>query len=277
MSIMNEFEGFKKIKNEKNFTIETIFEALNNYKVEIGEIILNEEGTIIADIDGNYNIQISITEDNYIKIERHIDAFKEEATREVGVGIKPIDLAQADRMVDQIYDFLKTINPTGDVVEHITSAKRVLFVKQEDGMLKNHFYFTDENGNKKYEIKENKILKEFSAMNSGSRMEEFKLIYKEAQDGKYSIIKFPYTVISIVKKKESIKLTFNGDILTKKIQVSGDYSENHFTVELDEIVIGAIDSLNDMTKDVYRIEINDIKYEYLIVALTIIIDLNYNN
>lgn len=276
MSMMNDFEGVKKIKNDRGFTIENLFEALSNYKDEIGNVELNENGKIIADVDGDYVIEIYIVDD-FIKIERVIEEGKEETKIYVGSGLKTIDLSKADRMVEQIYDFINTIDPTGDVTEHITGVKKVLFVKQEEGMLRNHFYFTNEKGEKRYEIKENKILKEFAAMNSESRMQEFTIQYREMEMGKYTIIKTPYTLIPISKKVESVKTAFIGDILTKNIKVEADYSDNHYIVELDDIVIGAIDSLNSETKDSYRLEINDLKYEYLIVALTVIIDMSYNN
>ena len=47
--------------------------------------------------------------------------------------------------------------------------------------------------------------------------------------------------------------------------------------EVDDIVRGAIDSLTTDKRDSYRLEINDLDYEYLIIALTVIIDMNYNN
>ena len=276
MSIMDNFEGIKKIKNDRNMEIENIFEALSCYKNELGEIKLEENGKIIIDIDGHYYIQVYITDDGFIKIERIIEEDRSEGTRSVGYGLKSVDLSKADRMVEQIYDFLNTVDSTGDIVEPITSAKNVLYVKQEEGILRNHFYFTDENGNKKYEIKENKILQSFTGMNSETREEEFVIQYSNKEDSNYLIVRNSSLAIPLKKKKEAEKITFNGDVLVKNLQVSGDYTKNHFNIELDEIVIGAVDCLNDTLKDSYRIEINDLNYEYLIVAITIIIDMDYN-
>lgn len=275
MSLMNEFEGVKKIKNTKNFDIENIFDVLNSYKEEMGDVELLDNGKIIVDVNGNYFIEIFLTSDGFIKIERVIEEGKSEGTRTVGYGLKSVDLSIADRMVDQIYDLLNTINPIGNVVEPITGVKKVMFVKQENGMLRNHFYFTDEEGNKKYEIKENKILQKFIAMNSETREEEFEVQYPDARNHNYVVIK-PNEFIPVRRKKEATKVTFNGDIVEKNFQITGDYTANHFNVELNEIVIGAIDCLNDTLKDTYRIEINDLKYDYLIMALTIIIDMDYN-
>ncbi len=276
MSMMDNFESIKKIKNDRNMEIENIFEALSCYKTELGEIKLEENGKIIIDIDGHYYIQVYITDDGFIKIERIIEEDRSEGTRSVGYGLKSVDLSKADRMVEQIYDFLNTVDSTGDIVEPITSAKNVLYVKQEEGILRNHFYFTDENGNKKYEIKENKILQSFTGMNSETREEEFVIQYSNKEDSNYLIVRNSSLAIPLKKKKEAEKITFNGDVLVKNLQISGDYTKNHFNIELDEIVIGAVDCLNDTLKDSYRIEINNLNYEYLIVAITIIIDMDYN-
>lgn len=276
MSIMNSFEGVKKIKNNKELTIEFLYNLLNKYKVEIGKVTLSDENKIIADVDGKYIIEIYIIDD-FIKIERIIESNKTEKEIEFGSDLKSIDMAKADRMVEQIYDLINSIDENGNVKEYITGVKKVLFVKQEEGTLRNHFYFTNNSGGKEYEIKENKILKEFSAMNSKSRMQEFTIQYREMELGKYTIIKTPYTLINVDKKTDEIKTTFIGKINNKNVKIVADYSENHYLIEVDDIVRGAIDSLTTDKRDSYRLEINDLDYEYLIIALTVIIDMNYNN
>lgn len=275
MSIMNDFEGVKKILNDRKLTIQDLYELLKRYNNEIGNVELKENGKIIADVDGKYLIEIYIVGE-FIKIERVIEKNHNEEKINLGTDLKSIDLSIADRMVEQIYDLIKSIDENGNPVEHITGVKKVLFVKQEEGRLRNHFYFTTQTGEKCYEIKENKILKDFTAMNSISRMQEFTIQYRDMLNGKYIIIKTPYTVIEISKNSDSLKTLFEGVVNTRKIKVEADYSNNHYLIEVDDIVVGAVDSLNSNTKDNYRVEVNDLNYEYLIVALTIIIDLNYN-
>ena len=275
MSIMNDFEGVKKILNDRKLTIQDLYELLKRYNNEIGNVELKENGKIIADVDGKYLIEIYIVGE-FIKIERVIEKNYNEEKINLGTDLKSIDLSIADRMVEQIYDLIKSIDENGNPVEHITGVKKVLFVKQEEGRLRNHFYFTTQTGEKCYEIKENKILKDFTAMNSISRMQEFTIQYRDMLNGKYIIIKTPYTVIEISKNSDSLKTLFEGVVNTRKIKVEADYSNNHHLIEVDDIVVGAVDSLNSNTKDSYRVEVNDLNYEYLIVALTIIIDLNYD-
>ena len=58
-----------------------------------------------------------------------------------------------------------------------------------------------------------------------------------------------------------------------RLLFTADYTDNHFIIELDDIVIGAIDSLDEVHKNNYRLEINNLDYEVLIIAINIIIDL----
>ena len=82
-----------------------------------------------------------------------------------------------------------------------------------------------------------------------------------------------FTWIDITVDKEGIKTKFIGKLNSKELLVTSDYTENHFIVELDKVVIGAIDSLDEENKNKYRLEINQLEYEYLIIALNVIIDI----
>lgn len=269
---MKNFEGIKKIENVNELEIKDIYKILLEYKDKIGENIkLIEDEKIIADVSGKYEIEICLA-GKYIVVERKIEEGFEKEYIELGTDLKSIDMAKADRMVDQIYDLLNTLTEDGKVSEPITGVKYVLFVKQNEGKLKNHFYITNEKNENVYDIRENKLLKEFTVHNLVSKRKDVSIQYSNAEIGKYTIVKSPYTIINFHRKDDEIKTTYIAKLDSKDVIVKGDYSNNHYVVEVNKIVVGAIDSLNDKTKDSYRIEINDSNYEYLIVALTVIID-----
>lgn len=269
---MKNFEGIKKIENSKNLDIEYIYKILVEYKSEIGGTIeLKDTGRILADVDGKYEIDIYLLGNNIV-VERRIEKGFDKEIIELGTDLKSIDMAKADRMVDQIYDLLNTLSEDGNVVEPITGVRKVLFVKQNEGKIKNHFYITTENNEKVYEIKENKLLREFVVNNLISKRKDISIQCPNVEGVKYTILKTPYTIINLYKKDDEIKTVFVGKVNSNEIVVKADYSDNHYVVEVDNIVVGAIDSLNSKTKDSYRIEINNLNYEYLIVSLTIILD-----
>lgn len=274
---MKNFEGIKKVENIKELDINQIYELLAQYKNEIGsKLELRENNKILADVDGKYEIDIYIS-GKYIIIERIIENGFEKENIELGIDLKSIDMAKADRMVDQIYDLLNTLEEDRKVVEPITGVKKVLFVKQIEGKLRNHFYITTEENENVYEIRENKLLKEFTVNNLITKRKDISIQYSNGKINKYTIVKSPYNVINFIKKDNEIKTEFVGKVDMKEIVVKADYSNNHYVVEVNNIVIGAIDSLNDKTNDSYRIEINNSEYEYLVVSLTVIIDKDKEN
>lgn len=69
-----------------------------------------------------------------------------------------------------------------------------------------------------------------------------------------------------------MKTLLKGTMKGKELKISADYSDNHYLVEYDEIVIGAVDCLDIHLKKDYRLEINDEKYEDIIIAIAIISD-----
>lgn len=271
---MKNFEGIKKVKNVSELGIEDIYKLLLQYEKQIGGTVkLKEDGKILADVDGKYEIGIYLS-GKYIVVERKIESEFEKENIDLGTDLKSVDMAKADRMVDQIYDLLNTLSEDGKVLEPITGVKKVLFVNQNEGKLRNHFYFTNEFDERVYEIRENKLLKEFIVNNLISKRKDISIQYPNVELGKYTIVKSPYNIINFQKNDNDIKTEFRAKLNSKEIVVKADYSNNHYVVELNKIVIGAIDSLNDKTKDSYRIEINDLEYEYLIVCLTVIIDMS---
>ena len=275
MSSMDDFEGIKRIKNEDHMTIDMIYEILKNYHKAIGELKLNEDGLrIIADTDGKYFIDIYLTKDGTIVLERKLEEGLEPDNYTLGEGLKSIDMSIADRMIEQIYDFIIDFQKNnGNVKEFITGVKRVLFVKQEEGKFSNVYNVTDETGKLNFQMKDNKFTKEFSVKNVIAKREMVSVKYADIDNNRFSILKPPYTTIYLTKNEAKNKTTFSGTINGDDIKIEADYSDNHYLIEVDEIVIGAIDTLNDKTRDSYRIEINDYEFEYLILAITIIIDL----
>lgn len=279
-----DFEGFKRIKNNKNVKLLDIYELLNNYQKELDKIILNEENNeIIVDIDGKYNIVVKLKNDEII-IERKLDDGCVETEKNYFETGKSIVLAQADRMVEQLYDLIIDYIINGTVKEHITKPQNVLKMFQKDrtifgGALSigTEFIVSDEDSNKEiYEIIQNPINKIFSLKNLRIKREEAILNYSEINENKFSILRHPFENIIIKVDSSSEKRTFLSSFSTKELKVTADYSNNHYIIEINDIVVGAIDCLDPLIKSNYRLEVNDMEYEFLIVSIAVIVDL-YSN
>ena len=175
--MFEEFEGFKKIKNEKKLSIETIYSILADYQSEMGnmeyDLSLGDKN-IIIDFKGKYNAQIKAYE-NEIIIERILEEGKledREPTKETG---KKIKMAQADRMIEQIYDLINDYMDDEVIEEPITSSKKTLRMQQKIKTtifgirfvrLGERFEITDMDNNFIYEVDDGSFNKVYSINNA---------------------------------------------------------------------------------------------------------------
>lgn len=276
------FEGFKKIKNTKNLTIEEIYEILKNYQETAGEVKYapyNDELKIVIDVEGKYYVDIYISKNNIV-IERQLEEGHTEDDVKDGKGIA---LAHADRMIEQIYDLLKEYIKKGKITEHITKAKEVLYVSQGefkriifDLMVTSKYNFDvkNEKGEKIYEIKQKAFNSGFALFNLEIKRDEAVLSSsKQNKEEIYKILKYPFENIIIKKVPDAEKTTYVADFSTKKMKVTADYTDNHYIIEINEIVVGSIDSIVPETKKEYRLEINDLEYRYLVILFAVLLDL----
>ena len=271
MDIMKDFEGIKRINNTLNLTINQLYELLLKYQEQIGKLVL-EEDKVICDTDGKYCVHV-YCQNNQIVLERKTDDGTEEE-HQLGEDIKNVHMSIADRMVEQIYDFLMDyLDGDGVIKEEITGVKKILFSYQEEKNFSDIFYIKGLDDRNVYEVKKSKFFDEYTIENLELRRKDVKISFKNSIYDEFKISKNPYTIIDITVNKEGIKTKFVGKLNSKELLVTSDYTENHFIVELDKVVIGAIDSLDKENKNKYRLEINQLEYEYLIIALNVIIDI----
>ena len=275
-----DFEGFKRIKNNKNLSIKDVFELLEKYQEEIGELrfdLNSEQSNIIADIRGKYLIRISIRADEII-LERVLE--ENHIEDDILKVDSAIDLARTDRMIEQIYDLLRDYIKNGTITEHITSVKRVLYMKEDVKkalanliVVGKLFEFSDTTSKIIYEARENPLMNEFIFKNCKEKREAWTLKYSDYRNDKYTFLKQPFEKIEIARNKDEVKNIFEGKINKKDLKIAADYSDNHYLIELDEIVIGSIDCMDPLIRREYRLEVNNLNYEYLVVMIAVMIDI----
>ena len=279
--IFEGFEGFKKIKNEKNLSLEKIYSILEKYQDAMGNMRFSQDKDVITiDIKGKYDANIK-TENGFIIIERILEenATPDELpTEEKG---KKIELAQADRMIDQIYDLIKDYMDDENIREHITSSKLTLRMKesQNKGIFSKGTFFEVVNEENKllYEIVHKKFNKLFSVKSLECHMEVTSVNYENIRMKKLEIQEKPFNVTSFGVDNSTEKLRFVSEGIGKKVKISADYTDNHYNVELNEIVIGAIDCLDPQNRTDYRIEINDLREIHFVVSVAVLIDTYMRN
>ena len=275
-----DFEGFKRIKNNKNLSIKDVFELLEKYQEEIGELrfdLNSEQSNIIADIRGKYLIRISIRADEII-LERELE--ENHIEDDILKVDSATDLARTDSRIEQIYDLLRDYIKNGTITEHITSVKRVLYMKEDVKralanliVVGKLFEFSDTTSKIIYEARENPLMNEFIFKNCKEKREAWTLKYSDYRNDKYTFLKQPFEKIEIARNKDEVKNIFEGKINKKDLKIAADYSDNHYLIELDEIVIGSIDCMDPLVRREYRLEVNNLNYEYLVVMIAVMIDI----
>ena len=278
--MFNDFEGFKRIKNTSDLTIEGIYEILEPYQKEMGEMsYISNLGVrkILVKLDGKYDAEIKI-QGKQIIIERILEEGKVAdrlPSKEEG---KKIEMAQADRMIDQIYDLLKDYIKNGKVKEYITSSKMILKMEQKEKKIANvfsvgtYFEITDVNNKVVYQAIDKPINKVYSIKNMSNKMEVVSVNYEKIDNDIISIQEKPFRVTEMKLDNASVKTRFVSLGNDREIKISADYTDNHYMVELSEVVIGAIDCLDPQIKKEYRIEVNDISNINLVIAAAVLID-----
>lgn len=278
------FEGFKRVKNTKNLDTEDVLELLKKYEKKIGELKENEN-TISIHTEGKFFIELRVFTDEIV-IETKQDSHPDHDNKvNIEEARDDLQLARTNRVIEQIYDLLNDYMKNDNITEHITAVKETLYMKERENLLLGGavslgkiFELLDDYGETVYEIKESKISKLFSIKNNQTNREDVVVRYENAVNNEFTILKQPFDRIDIKKDNtNNVKTIFTGKVSTKELKVSADYSDNHFLVEVNEIVIGAIDCLDPLIKKEYNLEINDERYEYLIVALAVILDIFASN
>lgn len=278
--IFEEFEGFKKIKNTRNLSIEELFDILDEFEHEMGKLDYHfSMGSKIINIDlkGKYDATIEIDEDEII-IKRVLEEGKVEDRIPTAEDGKKIKMAQADRMIDQIYDLINDYMEDEEIEEVITSSKQTLRMQQVEKVkmkvigiglatYRDRFDIVDNDGKKHYEVIDKKFSRTYTIKNIKNNLEVASVNYSGIKNDQITIIEKPFQLTHIKRDPNTEKIKFVKTGTGQDIKITGDYTDNHYQVELDEIVIGAVDCLNPRLRNDYRIEVNKPEKENLLVAI----------
>ena len=190
------------------------------------------------------------------------------------------DFVKICRLIEQIYDLLKDFEKNDVVTEHITSVKQVLTMRQGVQKIVNgiipsgiSFELVDENNRIRYTTTHNFMSKLFCVKDADTDKELFTIFYGNSANFEYSILQPPFENILLKRNKDTVKTLLSGLREGKVVKITGDYTDNHFLLEYDEIVIGAVDCKDPKVEKLYTIEVNNTEFIPLIFALSIVIDL----
>ena len=237
-----------------------------------------DDADIYVNFEGKYGAEIRIDENaGEIIIERELNEDAIEDVDSVLEKGKDLSEAKADRIIEQLYDLINDYMDDGIITEHITKAQKVLYMSEKEMSVKGILYLGNvfevkDDTKELFEIKESPITKSYSVENCLTQRKEIAINYSDYKNQTYSIVLQPFENLVFKKDPSTIKTRFIAKTSTKEYKISGDYTENHFLIELDEVVIGAIDCSNPHFKTEYRIEINNLDEMSKIVAIAVMLD-----
>ena len=201
------------------------------------------------------------------------------------------EIARVNRIIEQVYDLLKDFMDDGEISEHITKAQEKYTMKQEkakvdkSGLFKsnNDLIFYNESDDLVYEARRNSLnntykLKNINVKNKKKYKELYVIDFANAFDKEHEFstnIKevetnglFPFAI-----KMDSVKTTIVGEYKGSRVKITGDFTDNYYLIELNEVVIGTVDCLDPEIDKLYSIGINDLRFRELVLAISILIDI----
>lgn len=276
-----DFEGFKRINNTKKLTAEQVCMILSDYKEILGDISYKmglDDADVYVNFEGKYGAEIRIDEEiEQIIIERKLDEDAIEDVDSILEKGKDLSEAKADRLIEQLYDLINDYMDDGIITEHITKAQKVLYMSEEEVTVKGILYLGNifevkDDTKKLFEIKESPITNSYSVQDLSTKRNEISINYSEYKNQIYSIVIQPFENLVFKKDLTTLKTRFIASTTKNEYKISGDYTDNHYLIEKNEVVIGAIDCSNPDFKTEYRIEVNDLEETNILVSIAVMLD-----
>ncbi len=292
MGFMNDAtSGYKKLKNEKNFTNASLCEMLKDTGLSFGEPALGEIKAllgksfeaIVFHFDAKYDVYVKVSEAN-IEIGKTLAA---------GQGVKAV-LAMAgnmalydgvedkstmtsDRAVDELYDVITQLISKGSAQSRVVS--------QANGGEKTVSYYMKQRLLSipvKYDIcdGDEKPVYNVRGALTGLSYDVFRANGEQVFTIKKKIAIMPEYVLmqgkeKIGELKKKIKLSrpeIAGEINGKEVSIKGSMLAYSFSIELDGRVVGAVDKKQMIWGDAFGIDIYDESIKDIVVAIAVICD-----
>lgn len=286
MGITNNMEmsGYKTIPNQKGYTLDSLLQTMKekNVKFSCGEPEIKDfKGKPMIIFSEKYNgFMIYIKVDpKKIEISRVLEKPKAgglllEIGAQLLTNTASKDQSQAERAVEEVYDVLQQIDGgEAEVVNRKSNAvSKKLYMKQKIVAIKDKYSICTENEEPVYYIEGNLVALHYNLQdNNGTTLLELKKKMVSIMP-EFSIIKDGKTIGTIRKKIKLLNVEISGECEGKSLVIKGNPVARNFTILLDDVLIGGVDTERLTWGDVYSIDIADESKEHLVVAIAVVCD-----
>lgn len=282
--------GYQKLKNTRGLTNEMILAELQNIALSFGTPELDTVGkkkAVVIHHVGRFDVYASADEKN-IEIARVIgkdqsigkNLLKELAVASVS-NAQAKDTAEADRAVDELTDLIKQYLENGAmftrVVNAYTGASTKFYMRQKVLSIKDKYSICTADETPVYWVAGNLLGLSFNVQTADGN-DIFTIKKKMVSiTPEYTLLEGKKEIGHIKKKIRLTRPEISGEINGEELTIKGDMSGYHFSISLNGMVVGNVDTERLTWGDCYSIEVLDESKKDLIVAVAVICDNTLKN
>lgn len=282
--------GYQKLKNTRGLTNEIILAELENVSLSFGTPVLDTVGkkeAVVVHNVGRFDVY-AIAGDKNIEIARVLgkdqsigkNILKELAAASV-TNAQAKDLAVADRAVDELADLIKQLLENGAMFTRnanaYTQTGMKFYMKQKILSIKDKYSICTEDETPVYWVEGNLIGLSFKVQTAAG--DDIYTIKKKmvAIMPEYSVLEGKKEIGHIKKKMKLTRPEITGEVYGESLTIKGDMSGYHFSIMLNGMVVGNVDTERLTWGDCYSIEVLDERMTDLIVTIAVICDNTLKN
>lgn len=292
MGFMNDAtSGYKKLKNEKNFTNASLCEMLKGAGLSFGEPALGEIKAllgktfeaIVFHYDATYDVYVKVTEAN-IEIGKTLvpgvgikGALAMAGSMALYDGVENKSAMTSDRAVDELYDVITQLIATGSAQSKVVSAangggETISYYMKERLLsipVKYDIYDADEKP--VYNVKGALTGLSYDVFRANGE-QIFTIKKKIAIMPEYVLMQGKEKIGELKKKIKLSRPEIAGEINGKQVSIKGSMMAFSFSIELDGRIVGAVDKKQMIWGDAFGVDIYDESIKDIVVAIAVICD-----
>jgi len=285
--------GFKEYKNTPGFTLESLYEILQNAPVSFGKPVMGmmqKTEAIIYPIEkGRMDIYVYLHKDKIIvnRAFKQKSGMGKEMAKEVALtaifdGNDANDTQLADMYVEEMDGIMKQVMAGKTEIESVTASAEGgesldFFMKQKITLIKDKYSIYGSDEKECYFVKGNITGLSFSIQDSFGA--ELFTVKKKmvAITPEYTLMQGKRNIGHIKKTLSLLKEEIKGNINGEELLIKGNISGYAFTIFLNDKIVGSVNATRFSIGDCYNIKVMDPSKKDIVIAIAVICDNSVKN
>lgn len=273
--------GFKKIKNDKGYTVESLLAAISDVSFTAGQPSIGtvaKQEVIVFPAKESVLVYITVDPDN-IQIQRTIAAgggvsfIKDSVFAALKGTSKSKAEGSADRLVEEVYEVLSSLLATGAVAaEAVTAPVANKLYMEQKIHIKDKYTICHEDQSPAYYAEGDLAGLNYKITDSFDNV-VFQIKKKlVAVMPEYTLLQNDKSIGTMKKKMKLTRKEVTGTINGQDLSLMGDFDGHNYSIKLGGRTIGSVAAVSLIWGDTYEIEINDPDLQDLVTAIAVVVD-----